>query len=109
VGVGVSTTYTTRLPPAYTRRFGCKELHAAFLQHRADRSGVASTVMIGLPEGEQEFDLAMGRARARKARVGIISDTRGQALSAVERAQRALPKHRPVSIERAAAGGWALT
>ena len=99
----------TRLPARYTRQFGCEELHGAFLQHRADCGGNTASVILPLPEGEAFFDFAMEQARRLKARVGFVCNAADQAVAALERARRALPKHRPVSIERAAAGGWGLS
>jgi hypothetical protein len=109
VRAGTTSAYSTRIPPQYTERFGCEELHGAFLQHRADRGGNAASVILPLPEGEAFFDFAMEQARRHKARVGFVCDTADQAVAALERARRALPKHRPVSIERAGAGRWGLS
>jgi hypothetical protein len=66
-------------------------------------------VILPLPEGEASFDLAMEQARRLNARVGFGCDTADQAVAALQRARRALPKHRPVSIECTAAGGWGLS
>ena len=104
----MTSAYATRIPPEYTKQFGREELHGAFLQHRGDRGGAAPCVMLMIPEGEHHFAHAMKRGRELRARVGFVCDTAEQALTVLERAGRALPKHRPVSIERAAAGGWAL-
>jgi hypothetical protein len=98
----------TRLDPQLTARYGVRELHATFLQDRADDGGLAPCVMVLLPEAEAQFDLALSQARALRARIGFVCDTRVQAMAALERARRTLPRHRPVSMERAAAGGWGL-
>jgi hypothetical protein len=96
----------TRIPPQYSRQLGCEELHGAFIQHRADCGGNAAAVILPLPEGEAFFDFAVKRARALKAKVGSVFGSADHARAALARARRALPKHRPVSIERAEAVGW---
>jgi hypothetical protein len=97
------------IPRQHTERFGCEELHGAFLQHRPCPGGDAASVILPLPKGKVFFDFAMEQARRLNARVGFVCDIADQAVAALERARRALPKHRPVSIERAAAGGWGLS
>ena len=105
----MTRAYATGIPPQYTKQLGCEELHGAFLQRCGGRGGAAPCVVLMIPEGEQDFALAMKRARQLGARVGFVCDTGAQALTVLERAQRALPKHRPINIERATARGWALT
>jgi hypothetical protein len=77
----LSAGYTTSLPPEYTRLFGYEELHGALIQHRVDRSGVAPGVMMMIPEGDMNFDVAMKQALALRARVGFVCDTADQALT----------------------------
>jgi hypothetical protein len=99
----------TRLPPELTEGYGCAELHAVFLQHLEDRGGFSPVVGIQVPETPRQLvrqGLALGRKR--RARIQIICNTAEQAVGALALAQRLCPEHRPVALERAAAGAWGL-
>jgi len=96
----------TRLDLAYTRAFGCPELHAVLFQHRADRGGSCPTVAVMIPEAEDMLARAAREARRLKARVLLVCDTGAQAAGARRRMAALLPRHRKVAIERAAAGVW---
>jgi hypothetical protein len=100
---------TTRIPPEYTGRFGCAELHGVIFQHKSDRGGPAATVAVQIPEGEQHLNTALSQAQALRARVFFLCDTAAQAKRVRRRAKRRLPDHRVVALERAAAGAWSLS
>ncbi len=98
----------TLIPRAYTRLFGCEELHAIFFQHRADRGGVSPSVMVMIPEAADKLTAALVQARSLQARLVIVCDTEKQARDAKQAATKLLPDHREVSLSRAEAGAWGL-
>ena len=98
---------TTRIDPTYTRQFGCEELHGVHFQHRSDPGGFCSAMVISIPEtSRREVKAALARARAQRLRVAFITDTADQAQQMYKLAQRLLPDHRHVAMERAEAGAW---
>ncbi len=48
----------TLVPNKFTRPWGCENLHAVFLQHRADRGGTSPTVTILIPEAADNLTVA---------------------------------------------------
>jgi hypothetical protein len=83
------------------------ELHAIFMRPRDDDGGVRSCVTFLVPEAtRQQLFAGLRIARATKARVLIVTDTREQADRAAKRAARMLPEHVRVPDERAEAGWW---
>ena len=102
------TPISTLIPRAYTRLFGCEELHAVFFQHRGDPGGVSPSVMIMIPEGADKLTAALVQTRNLQARLVIVCDTEEQALDAKRAVHDQLPDHREVSLCRAQAGAWAI-
>lgn len=98
----------TMIPNKYTRAFGCEDLHAVFFQHRADRGGVSTSVMVMIPEAGDKLTAALTQARNLQARLVIVCDTEKQARDAKQAAFELLPDHREVSLCRAQAGAWGL-
>ncbi len=98
----------TMIPNKYTRPFGCENLHAVFFQHRADRGGLSSAVMVMIPEAADKLTAALVQARNHQARLVIVCDTEKQARDAKRTALDQLPEHREVSLCRAQAGAWGL-
>ncbi len=98
----------TMIPNKYTRAFGCEDLHAVFFQHRADRGGVSTSVMVMIPEAGDKLTAALTQARNLQARLVIVCDTEKQARDAKQAAHELLPDHREVSLCRAQAGAWGL-
>jgi hypothetical protein len=97
----------TRLDPHLTRRFGCEELHGGHFQHKGDRGGWCSAVMISVPEASRgDIKAGLAWARAKRARVGFTCDTAEQARKIQALARRLLPHHRLLAVMRAAAGAW---
>ncbi len=78
-------------------------------QHRTDPGGPSHTVAIQIPEAQDRFVDAIAEAQRLRARVLLLCDTATQARRVGKQAQRALPEHIRVSIERAAEGGWSLS
>jgi len=50
----------------------------------------------------------LAAALARRSRVGFVCDTAEQAEEVAKLAAQALPKHRRMALERAAAGAWGV-
>jgi hypothetical protein len=100
----------TRIPPEYTRRFGCEELHGVHFQHKDDRGGSCTALVISVPEvPTRRIKVALALARSENARVAFTCDTAAQARRMHRLATRLLPDHGFVSMERAAAGAWGLS
>jgi hypothetical protein len=97
-----------RMPPAYTRPFGCEELHAVFFQRRGDRGRRCSAVPIQVRQTEHLLKQAAKEARRRKAGLMLLGDTAAQAAEARERTSHLLPRDREISMARAEAGAWGL-
>ncbi len=98
----------TLIPNKYTRPWGCENLHAVFLQHRADRGGTSPTVTIMIPEAADNLTVALTQARELRARMVIVCDTAKQARKSKRAALDQLPEHREVSLSRVEAGAWGL-
>ncbi len=98
----------TLIPREYTRLFGCEELHAVFFQHRADRGGASTSVMVMIPEAADKLTAALVQAQKLRARLVVVCDTEEQARDAKQAATKLLPDHREVSLSRAQAGAWGL-
>ena len=95
----------TRIDPAYTRRFGCEELHGIYFEHRTDRGGPFVAVSFQIPETPPNLiEKGLAIARAERARVSFLCDTHGQARTMYDLARRLLPDHRHVAMQRAEAG-----
>ena len=92
--------------PMYQALGAAAVYHHVYFQPLGDDGGLAPAVVLNVPEGLDSFDYAMEQARAHKARVSFICDTREQAADMAARAACALPTHRRISLERAEAGAW---
>ncbi len=98
----------TMIPREYTRLFGCEELHTVFFQHRADRGGASTSVMVMIPEAADKLTAALVQARNLQARLVSVCDTEEQARDAKQPALECLSDHRELSLCRAQAGAWGL-
>ena len=98
----------TLIPNKYTRPWGCENLHAIFLQHRADRGGASLAVVVMIPEAADNLTVALAQARELRARMVIVCDTAKQARKSKRAALDQLPEHREVSLSRVEDGAWGL-
>ncbi len=98
----------TLVPNKYTRPYGCGNLYAVFLQHRADPGGTSPTVTIMIPEAADKLTIALTQARELQARLVIVCDTAKQAQKSKRAALDQLPEHCEVSLSRVEAGAWGL-
>jgi len=99
--------WTTRLPRAATRNYGCEELHAVVFQPVADRGGVRNGVAVQIPETPKpQIKTALKCATKAASRVLFVCDTGEQAVTIAAFAAPRLPKHRRVALERAVNGDW---
>ena len=97
-----TTRWATWLDPNYTLSFGCEELHSVSFGPEEDFGGPRDVVRVQIPEIPNElFTAAMAFATESWAQVVFVCDTTAQAGKAASRAEKMLPNHRCVSIERA--------
>ena len=97
--------WRTRLDPAHSRLYGCDELHVAAFEHRDDPGGTGCCVGLQVPEAnDQQINIALRVATARRARVLVIADTAAQVEALAARIALCCAQHRRVPQERAAAG-----
>lgn len=102
-----NTTRRAPAPPHAPWATSVGEFHAVVLAPRGNDRRTRDTVAVQLPETPpSEFRAALQLARARDARVMILTDIAGQADDAAALALTVLPNHERVPLERALAGGW---
>jgi hypothetical protein len=123
------STWTSRLPPSYTRAAGCEELHCAWFVPRG-YAGRGPVVTLSLPECELRLTLgvvagvpvigtfdnprpsvahwikdACAIAIKHRASLCIVTDTGEQLTRAARLAAKRLPGHERAALERMADPG----
>jgi len=101
-------SWPTKIPAAYTAPLGL-ELHVVLFEPANDRGGRSAVVGVQIPEATRPLiRRGLEEARRRRARLIFLCDTAEQADRIAATAAAALPDHRRIAIERAAAGRWGL-